>query len=237
MFKFLAFALILQTCRCQLILSSGLTGLGGLTSLSGYGGLGGYGGLNGQLIALAPQSLATTSVAPQSVILLQAVPQSLAVAPVATTYARPTIAIRAPAPVITAPAPAPVVIQAPRPAPVIVQAAPRPVVTVAEENYGPAEPYNYGYQTQDEEGNAVSRQETSDGSGTVRGSYSYTDTQGLNRIVEYIADAGGFRASVQTNEPGTANANPADVQITAQEPPAAVVAAYINPPSKRVSRK
>jgi hypothetical protein len=58
----------------------------------------------------------------------------------------------------------------------------------------------------------------------------------LNRIVEYIADAAGFRATVKTNEPGTANANPADVQVSADEPPAAVVAAYINPPQKLIRR-
>ncbi|CAG2173742.1 unnamed protein product, partial [Oppiella nova] len=101
-----------------------------------------------------------------------------------------------------APAPKPIVLQAPAPARVQV-----------EENYGPAEPYTYGYQSTDEQGNTLSRSETSDGSGAVRGSYSYTDANGLNRIVEYVADAGGYRATVKANEPGTANANPADVQV------------------------
>jgi len=201
MLKFLALALILQTCNCQYILSNGL----------GYGGLITTGAVAAPYYVQAP---------------------SYAYAPIA----RPAIAIRAPAPVIAAPAP--VIVQAaPKqiiaaPAPVVL-AAPRPVV---EENYGPAEPYNYGYQTTDEQGNSVTRQEVSDGNGAVRGSYSYTDIQGLNRIVEYIADAAGYRATVKTNEPGTANANPADVQVTADEPPAAVVAAYINPPQKLIRR-
>jgi hypothetical protein len=106
----------------------------------------------------------------------------------------------------------------------------------ADDESGPSEPYTYGYQLQDEEGNTVSRQETSDGNGAVRGSYSYTDTQGLRRTVNYVADAGGYRAEVQTNEPGTANANPADVSITAEEPPAAVVAAYLNPQIRRTRK-
>ena len=33
-------------------------------------------------------------------------------------------------------------------------------------------------------------------------------------MVEYVADAAGYRATVKTNEPGTANANPADVQVS-----------------------
>jgi len=45
---------------------------------------------------------------------------------------------------------------------------------VVEENYGPVEPYNYGYQTTD---TYVTRQEVSDGNEAVRGSYSYTDIQ------------------------------------------------------------
>lgn len=212
MFKYLAIAFILQMCNCQYILNGGgLNGLGGqIVSLGqSYGGL--YQGG-------APQY-----------IILQAVPQQLqtvALAPVA----RP-LTIRAQPPII-----APQVIAAPQPARVIIQQAPRPVFTsVSEEISGPAEPYTFGYQTSDEEGNQASRQETSDGSGNVRGSYSYTDIQGLNRIVDYIADDGGYRANIRTNEPGTANANPADVKIQAEEPPAAVVARYANPPyGKRI---
>ncbi|CAG2117965.1 unnamed protein product [Medioppia subpectinata] len=127
---------------------------------------------------------------------------------------------------------APRIIQAQAPKPIVLRA---PAARVVEEQYGPAEPYTFGFQSSDEQGNQLSRSETSDGSGAVRGSYSYTDANGLNRIVEYVADAGGYRATVKTNEPGTANANPADVQINAEEPPSAVqqiVAAYSTPKAR-----
>lgn len=60
--------------------------------------------------------------------------------------------------------------------------------------------------------------------GTKRGSYGYTDANGLYRKVEYIADEHGYRATITTNEPGTANADPADVKIYAKEPPASAYA-------------
>ncbi len=109
----------------------------------------GYGGL-----------VTTGSVAP---IYVQA--PSYAYAPIT----RPAFTIRAPAPVVVQEVPKQVIAA---PAPVVL-AAPKPII---EENYGPAEPYNYGYQTTDELGNSVTRQEISDGNG-VRGSYSYTDIQ------------------------------------------------------------
>lgn len=37
------------------------------------------------------------------------------------------------------------------------------------------------------------------------GSYGYTDSYGIYRQVDYIADKHGFRATIKTNEPGTAN--------------------------------
>jgi len=43
--------------------------------------------------------------------------------------------------------------------------------------------------------------------------------------VDYIADEGGFRATITTNEPGTSNADPADVKLYAKEAPATVHAA------------
>jgi hypothetical protein len=51
---------------------------------------------------------------------------------------------------------------------------------VVKENYGPVEPYNYGYQTTD---NSVTRQEVSDGNGAVRGSYSYTNIQVYHLLI------------------------------------------------------
>lgn len=48
----------------------------------------------------------------------------------------------------------------------------------------------------------LTRQESGDAQGTVTGSYSYTDKDGLSRTVNYIADNDGFRAQIQSNEPG-----------------------------------
>ncbi|XP_076357614.1 uncharacterized protein LOC143250638 [Tachypleus tridentatus] len=84
-------------------------------------------------------------------------------------------------------------------------------------------PYDFGYDVQDDLGTTLSRWESGDGSGTVVGTYGYTDPYGVYRWVQYQADGNGFTANVKTNEPGTANQNPADVSITAEEPPAAVV--------------
>ena len=50
---------------------------------------------------------------------------------------------------------------------------------------------------------------------TIAGSYGYTDPYGIYRFVEYVADKHGFRASIKTNEPGTASQNPADVYMNA----------------------
>lgn len=66
----------------------------------------------------------------------------------------------------------------------------------------------------DKEGSQY-RHEEADGSGTVRGSYGFTDDKGIYREVHYIADKHGFRAHVKTNEPGTANQDAADVKIEA----------------------
>ncbi|GIY29282.1 hypothetical protein CDAR_513741 [Caerostris darwini] len=68
--------------------------------------------------------------------------------------------------------------------------------------------YKFDYNAADEQGNRHYRTEEGDASGTVRGTYGYTDNQGLYRVVEYVADAGEFRANVRTNEPGTDGREP-----------------------------
>lgn len=73
-------------------------------------------------------------------------------------------------------------------------------------------PYQYSY-TSPAIGGSSSHQETGDGHGRVSGSYTVEDEDGRSRIVEYVADEDGFRAAISTNEPGTANQNPADVTI------------------------
>lgn len=62
---------------------------------------------------------------------------------------------------------------------------------------------------------------------------SYTDPLGIFRVVEYIADENGFRASIRTNEPGVGKApnggsDPASVIYEIDPPsshPGAVAAA------------
>ncbi|GIY73110.1 hypothetical protein CEXT_228291 [Caerostris extrusa] len=74
------------------------------------------------------------------------------------------------------------------------------------------QPYKFGYQIKDHHG-SQHRQEHGDGHGNVQGSYGFTDHKGIYREVHYVADHHGFRATVKTNEPGTANQNPANVQL------------------------
>lgn len=81
----------------------------------------------------------------------------------------------------------------------------------------PPQPYRFGYEVKDKEGSQF-RHEEGDGHGTVKGSYGYTDDKGTYREVEYVADKNGFRAKVKTNEPGTANQDPANVKVEAHPP-------------------
>ncbi|XP_049270160.1 uncharacterized protein LOC119386035 [Rhipicephalus sanguineus] len=73
----------------------------------------------------------------------------------------------------------------------------------------PPHPYEFGYDSVDEFGNTQYRHETSDAHNNKRGSYGYTDANGIYRRVDYVADANGFRAHIRTNEPGTASSAPA----------------------------
>jgi len=117
--------------------------------------------------------------------------------------------------------------------------APPTASALIDENYGPADPYNFGFDVRDEFGNNMFRKEDSDGRGSVTGSYGYTDANGLFRLVEYIADANGFRANVKSNEPGVGPASPADIVLTAQEPPREFqnfVPSTVNPSEKLSGR-
>ncbi|XP_013794053.1 cuticle protein 16.8-like [Limulus polyphemus] len=93
----------------------------------------------------------------------------------------------------------------------------------------PPKPFNFGHQIQDDDGNIHQREESGDEYGNVHGSYGYTDALGLYRRVQYIADAEGFRATVESNEPGVTNDNPANVEITAEESPAQIKDSYSAP--------
>ncbi|GBN98176.1 hypothetical protein AVEN_223334-1 [Araneus ventricosus] len=78
------------------------------------------------------------------------------------------------------------------------------------------QPFKFGYSVKDKHGEQH-RDEVGDGK-NVKGSYGFTDARGIHRQVNYVADHGGFRAEVKTNEPGTANQNPAAVHIISSAP-------------------
>ncbi|GBN44920.1 hypothetical protein AVEN_85582-1, partial [Araneus ventricosus] len=58
----------------------------------------------------------------------------------------------------------------------------------------PPQPYQFGYDSNDEYGNTAYRKESGDTNGRVQGSYGYKDAQGIERVVEYVADEHGYRA-------------------------------------------
>jgi len=92
----------------------------------------------------------------------------------------------------------------------------------------PIAPYAFGY-TADAIDGSSSRQESSDGSGVVRGSYTLSSADGIKRVVNYIADENGFRAQVQTNEPGTESQSPANVVFESSQLPAEQIALKYGP--------
>ncbi|KAH7967336.1 hypothetical protein HPB49_024115 [Dermacentor silvarum] len=79
----------------------------------------------------------------------------------------------------------------------------------------PPQPYSFGYDNVDEYGNQQFRSEQGDSNNAKTGSYGYRDANGLYRRVNYVADANGFRATVDTNEPGTTPGASADVVFNA----------------------
>lgn len=79
--------------------------------------------------------------------------------------------------------------------------------------------YEFVYDIVDPLGATNSRSETGDATGRKQGSYTLTDIDGRARRVQYVADKQGFRASVDTNEPGTALSAPANVIINSPYPP------------------
>ncbi|KAF8773297.1 Cuticle protein 16.8 like protein [Argiope bruennichi] len=81
-----------------------------------------------------------------------------------------------------------------------------------EHHHHHPQPYKFGYEIKDHHG-SQHRHEHGDGHGHVQGSYGFTDHRGIHREVHYVADKQGFRATVKTNEPGTANQDPAHVKV------------------------
>lgn len=80
------------------------------------------------------------------------------------------------------------------------------------------QPYSFGYSVKDHHGEQH-REESGDGHSVVKGSYGFTDNRGVHRQVDYVADHAGFRAQVKTNEPGTANQDPAAVKMMSSAHP------------------
>lgn len=81
----------------------------------------------------------------------------------------------------------------------------------------PAIPFSFNY-VAPATGGSSSRTEQGDGSGRVTGSYTINDADGRSRVVNYVADAGGFRAQIETNEPGTLTSNAADAIYRSNAP-------------------
>ncbi|GIY62426.1 hypothetical protein CDAR_50541 [Caerostris darwini] len=84
----------------------------------------------------------------------------------------------------------------------------------------------FGYTIKDGLGATNSRSEVGDGYGNRKGSYTITDIDGRARRVDYVADGHGFRATVKTNEPGTAASAPAAALVNS--PYAGPVAPVVN---------
>lgn len=72
--------------------------------------------------------------------------------------------------------------------------------------------YSFGYDEAGATGGSF-RHEKSDALGNRVGSYGLTGADGRVRIVNYVADANGYRANVQTNEPGTESRDTAAVAM------------------------
>ena len=96
--------------------------------------------------------------------------------------------------------------------------------TYSDDSYGSArsarqaeaepkpEPYSFTYETTDEYGTTLTRTESGDEQGNVKGSYMYRDPEGVYRTVEYADNGDGFNANVQTNEPGVVSHKAADAE-------------------------
>lgn len=79
--------------------------------------------------------------------------------------------------------------------------------------------YTFGYNEDHATGGSF-RREAGNPAGKT-GSYGLRDADGRARIVNYVADALGYRASIQTNEPGVEPKDPAATLINKAVPVAA----------------
>ncbi|XP_054153722.1 cuticle protein 14-like [Oppia nitens] len=73
---------------------------------------------------------------------------------------------------------------------------------------------NYAFSYKENHASGGTFRQEKGGHGGVVGSYGLTDHDGRHRVVNYVADAHGFRADVKTNEPGVdPKQDPAAVSI------------------------
>lgn len=74
--------------------------------------------------------------------------------------------------------------------------------------------YDFGYGIKDDNhGSESFHKESGDHANNKWGSYGLRDADGRWRIVNYVADKHGFRAAIQSNEPGVASVNSAHVSV------------------------
>jgi hypothetical protein len=71
--------------------------------------------------------------------------------------------------------------------------------------------YAFGYNEGHATGGSFRRETGSHG--VVAGSYGLAVADGRQRVVNYVADAAGFRADIKTNEPGVEPKDPANTAI------------------------
>ncbi|GFT18767.1 cuticle protein 16.8 [Nephila pilipes] len=90
-------------------------------------------------------------------------------------------------------------------------------------------PFDFGFEFGDGQGMVQHRRESSDINGVVKGSYGYTNSNGLYRKVEYTAGADGYKAVIKSNEPGLSNQNSADATFLVEPPPPGAILQQIVP--------
>ncbi|XP_054716625.1 uncharacterized protein LOC129226067 isoform X1 [Uloborus diversus] len=73
--------------------------------------------------------------------------------------------------------------------------------------------HSFLYNINHGDGGSHYRSESGDGNGNVVGSYTLSGPDGRYRLVKYLADEGGFRAIVKTNEHGTREESPSHAQF------------------------
>lgn len=193
------------------VIGSSSAGQVQVIQLARGGGLGaGGGGLRGSLYQAAPR--------PTTVARIQPISSNFAstLRPVQIVQAAPQPQIQLVRLVQAAPQPAIVRLAAPQlaaPQRISFAQPARSSYREADDSNSQPAPYAFSFDSEDEYGTKLGRQEQADGSGAVKGQYTLSDANGISRIVVYVADDNGFRAEVKTNEPGTLTSNPADVQI------------------------